>query len=630
MKQIIYFRILEIIRKLKYSKFICFIVAILISLLILKNQLNWLENNCTNSRYSPSCDMKTMRIYFIPIISFFMFYVFLFLDKIYFIFKKKFEKLEQLPDKPVFIISAVISTLLAVLIFYIRFSFLILNPKETLWLNSSDWLQNYLGGYVFQSIPWQFPFGVNNLLNYPIGTSMGYSDSIPILAFLFKILKPIWNPEYQYLGLWLFICYILQGFFSALLLKKWNMHIILKIMCSFFLFLSPVLLNRFGHITLNCHWIILAIFCIFLSRISSNIKLFYLTLILLFSVWIHPYITLMVIVFYFMFLLNMIFLKEIYLKYAFMNIIGVCFFTYFSWYLIGYFHIKGIYDSGFGIYSSNLNSFFNPLTTNASQFINPLFTPSDKFEGFGYLGLGILILTIPLFFQRNYNIKQFFDKKYFYLNFSVFLLFLFSLLPIIKFFDFTIFAIKFPEFILNIFGTFRSNGRYIWPMCYLIVLYVLLKWVLSNRSLSKKIIILSILLFIQLWDIYPLYKRILFQSGNISYDEDSIKNWVTFVGNKKNIVFYPTSADIAYKEFWYLSAKYGYTTSVGYFSRNDDIFLKKNEQIILKIISDGNFDKNSVYYVLKGQKYLFKNIEDNKNFTCQEIGSYYACKLVDD
>jgi hypothetical protein len=58
--------------------------------------------------------------------------------------------------------------------------------------------------------------------------------------------------------------------------------------------------------------------------------------------------------------------------------------------------------------------------------------------------------------------------------------------------------------------------------------------------------------------------------------------------------------------------------------------LKKNEQIILKIISDGNFDKNSVYYVLKGQKYLFKNIEDNKNFTCQEIGSYYACKLVDD
>jgi hypothetical protein len=331
-----------------------------------------------------------------------------------------------------------------------------------------------------------------------------------------------------------------------------------------------------------------------------------------------------------MFLLNMIFLKEIYLKYAFMNIIGVCFFTYFSWYLIGYFHIKGIYDSGFGIYSSNLNSFFNPLTTNASQFINPLFTPSDKFEGFGYLGLGILILTIPLFFQRNYNIKQFFDKKYFYLNFSVFLLFLFSLLPIIKFFDFTIFAIKFPEFILNIFGTFRSNGRYIWPMCYLIVLYVLLKWVLSNRSLSKKIIILFFLLFIQLWDIYPLYKRILFQSGNISYDEESIKKWVTFVGNKKNIVFYPTSADIAYKEFWYLSAKYGYTTNVGYFSRNDDIFLKKNEQIILKIISDGNFDKNSVYYVLKGQKYLFKNIEDNKNFTCQEIGSYYACKLVDD
>ena len=57
--------------------------------------------------------------------------------------------------------------------------------------------------------------------------------------------------------------------------------------------------------------------------------------------------------------------------------------------------------------------------------------------------------------------------------------------------------------------------------------------------------------------------------------------------------------------------------------------MKKNEQNIFKIISDGNFDKNSVYYVLKSQKNLFKNIENNKNFTCQEIGSYYACKLVD-
>ena len=553
----------------------------------------------------------------------------LFMDKLYFIFKKIFEKLGQLNDRRVFLISVAISSLLGVLIFYIRFSFLIINPKETLWLNSSDWLQNYLGGYVFQSVPWQFPFGVNNLLNYPIGTSIGYSDSIPILAFLFKILKPIWNPEYQYLGLWLFICYILQGFFSALLLKKWNMHIILKIICSFFLFLSPILLNRFAHITLNCHWIILAIFCIFLSRISSNMKLFYLTLVLLFSVWVHPYIVLMVIVFYIMFLLSMISLKEINLKYVFMNIIGVCFFTYFSWYLIGYFHLKGIYDSGFGVYSSNLNVFFNPLSRNVSQFINPLFTPSDKFEGFGYLGLGVLILIIPLFFQKKYNIKQCFDKKYIYLNISVFLLFLFSLLPIIKFFDFTILEIKFPEIILNIFGTFRSNGRYVWPMCYLIVLYVLLKWVLSNRSLSKKIIILFILFLIQLWDIYPLYKRIPFQSGNISYDEDYIKKWVSFVGDKKNLVFYPTSADILYKDFWYLTAKYGYTTNVGYFSRNDDSFMKKNEQNIFKIISDGNFDKNSVYYVLKSQKNLFKNIENNKNFTCQEIGSYYACKLVD-
>lgn len=41
-----------------------------------------------------------------------------------------------------------------------------------------------------------------------------------------------------------------------------------------------------------------------------------------------------------MFLLNMISLKEINLKYVLMNVIGVCFFTYFSWYLIWYFYIN--------------------------------------------------------------------------------------------------------------------------------------------------------------------------------------------------------------------------------------------------------------------------------------------------
>jgi len=551
------------------------------------------------------------------------------MDKLYFIFKKIFEKLGQLSDRRVFIISAAISSLLGVLIFYIRFSLLIINPKETLWLNSLDWLQSYLGNFVFQSIPWSFPLGVNNLINYPVGTSIGYTDPIPLLAFLAKLLRPIWNPEYQYLGLWLFLCYILQGFFSALLFKKWKMHIVLKIICSFLLLLSPILLNRFAHISLNCHWIILAIFCIFLADIKSKMKLFYLTLILLFTSWIHPYITLMVFVFYFVYITKMIISKEIIFKNVFINIISICLFIYFSWYLIGYFHIKGIYNSGLGVFSANLNAFFNPLEENISQFIRPLFVPNNKFEGFGYLGLGLLILTISLLFQKRYNIKQFIDKRYIYLISSVFILFLFSLIPTVKFGDVTIIQLNFPDFILNILGSFRSNGRYIWPMCYLIVFYALLKWSLSNRSLSKKIIILIILLFIQLWDIYPLYKRIPFQSGNISYDEDFIKKWVSFVSDKKNLVFYPTSIDIAYKDFWYLSAKYGYATNVGYFSRNDDIFLKKNEQNIFKIISEGNFDKNSVYYVLKSQKNLFNNIENKTNFSCQSIGDYYACKLID-
>jgi len=105
-----------------------------------------------------------------------------------------------------------------VIAFYL-FGWEILNPKNISWLMAeTDGAQYYLGWLFFRNEPWTFPLGLIQSYFAPIGTSIGLTDSLPLLAFPFKLVSGILPRDFQYFGIWIYVSYILQAVFAYLLM----------------------------------------------------------------------------------------------------------------------------------------------------------------------------------------------------------------------------------------------------------------------------------------------------------------------------------------------------------------------------------------------------------------------------
>jgi len=187
--------------------------------------------------------------------------------------------------------------LLSVLILvHFRFGLQVLIPSNVDWLliDCSDWMAHYLSWEYYLSTSWQFPIGTIENYIYPLKSHVGMSDSIPLFAYIFKILSPLFPDHFQYFGIWFFISFLMQGFFAYKLLDYLGLDKPLLLFPSIlFLTISPVLLNRLGHPALCSHWLILAGVYIYLkNEYSIRKKVFYQLILITLSALIHPYMVL--------------------------------------------------------------------------------------------------------------------------------------------------------------------------------------------------------------------------------------------------------------------------------------------------------------------------------------------------
>lgn len=79
---------------------------------------------------------------------------------------------------------------------------------------------HWLGWQFFRQAPLlQWPLGANRAYGMEIGSSIVFTDSIPIMAFIFKPFSA-WLPEtFQYIGIWVLLCFMLQAYFAWKLLS---------------------------------------------------------------------------------------------------------------------------------------------------------------------------------------------------------------------------------------------------------------------------------------------------------------------------------------------------------------------------------------------------------------------------
>lgn len=88
--------------------------------------------------------------------------------------------------------SFYIPIFLGIIFFYLVVGLGPLDPQNLSWIfGRFDPPKDYLGWAFYRNTPWGFPIGSNPDYGIDIGSSIVYSDSVPIMAIFFKLLSPL-------------------------------------------------------------------------------------------------------------------------------------------------------------------------------------------------------------------------------------------------------------------------------------------------------------------------------------------------------------------------------------------------------------------------------------------------------
>tara|TARA_A100001011_G_scaffold74338_1_gene76396 strand:- start:6076 stop:8193 length:2118 start_codon:yes stop_codon:yes gene_type:complete len=383
-----------------------------------------------------------------------------------------------------------------------------INPSNIEWLSSGDLTQYQLGWKFFRADNWRFPLGENPNFGMYYNTSIIFSDSIPLFAIFFKLIKFLLPLNFQYFSLWILVCIYLQLYFSFKIIHGLTSNLNYALIGSLFFCISTIFINRSGiHLALMGHWLILQSF--YIEGFKKKNKIFHRIFNLSLSVLVNFYFTIIIIFFYFFNDVFKFFKKEIKIKEIVLSFFPIVFLIFILMYCLGYFVIK-LDDGlgwGYGFYNFNLNSFFNPSGfNNASSFNWSIFLPTQNFqngeqEGLSYLGI------VGIFFLFLFLISFFLSKKDLRLNNykTLFVSLIFLILAIsnnINFGDNNIISIPLHNLIYALLSSIRSSGRLIWPVYYLIFIFgiILLYDLLKNK---KPTLILFVLLIFHIIDLSP-------------------------------------------------------------------------------------------------------------------------------
>jgi hypothetical protein len=169
-------------------------------------------------------------------------------------------------------LQRIYSLVIGLLIFVYVTGGRILNPTSRDWLMIGDSATHYMGWEFFRHTALlQWPLGLNPKFGLDISSAIAFTDSIPIGALILKPFSFLLPSTFQYLGIWILICFVLQTYLAARLLSHFLADQIQVALGSVFIALSPVLMYRlvhdgYGHIALVSHFLILGALNLYFTK----------------------------------------------------------------------------------------------------------------------------------------------------------------------------------------------------------------------------------------------------------------------------------------------------------------------------------------------------------------------------
>lgn len=474
----------------------------------------------------------------------------------------------------------------AAAVFLYSFGLNVLNPLSMDYVLSGehavDPSMNFFGWHFYRSTPWTFPMGEVEGYFHPLGTNVGYADSVPLMAIFFKVISPLLPDFFQYLGVWLLLCYVLQGLTAYLLLKEMQIRNFLALILGSAIFiLSTALLYRNAHAALNAHWLLIgSLWCYWMNPSHRPLSYIFLWqgLWLFLSAWIHPYLSVLIWCFSFALIIKHLWVdKSIKALASFILLFGSIAILLINWYIIGYLTLSGgAAESNYNIYSANINAFWNGMEFSALGLnfpINP-----GQFEGFTYLGAGVLILLLWGLVQNMLSNRKELAKVIFYIWPLILIslgLSLFAFSEKIYLNDQLLIEVSYPEFWIYLGKVFRASGRFIWLGYYLLLGLACWGLIHVQKKKNLSIILIIAVFLIQLFDIYPLIERLRDLQPHKPQWDIQAEKWDPLFSEVKEVSFFPTLREKFYDSrmefipFVYLAGRYHIPVNIGSLARYD-------------------------------------------------------------
>ena len=363
---------------------------------------------------------------------------------------------------------------------------------------------------------WRFPLFYTKTLHYPDGVNIIFTDSLPLMAVVAKILFKTTGLEWNYFGCWLIFSNIFLGLSIILFLDSLKIRSFpISVVALLFGFSVFPYINQTFHIALSSHFlIILALALYYRSQDANRYKgsLTWFLVLLIVCLHVHFYLFAISSLIAITSLLTMclkgrLSLTQVFRYGGIAAVVLICV-MFFSGY-ISFFNSQNYSPTG-SMGKASMNILSPVLPIHSSFFPDPPFadpTGGQFYEGLNYLGISVLILALIVLIQSPKTVKRGIVTHPL-LALLCLGLFFFSLSN--KFYcgPYLIAEIPLVPGIKTLYRIFRASGRFFWPCVYLTTLLpVAVLW--KMKTDSKTILVLLFgLAVMQNIEVWPLRQKI--------------------------------------------------------------------------------------------------------------------------
>jgi hypothetical protein len=502
----------------------------------------------------------------------------------------------------------------------------LIDPREFAWLMKLDWRIHFLGWHFFRTEPWHWPPGRIEAYYAPDGTAIAFTDSVPLVALLLKPFASMLPMPFQYIGIWLFLCFVLQGVFGVLITRIWTRDALSQLFGAALVVTIPTLLIRVGHPALCAHFILLWALWLYLRRDRERALLTQHGALGLGAGLLHPYLAAMA--------LPVLAARAVRDRHrrAPAALAVACAACVAGWWAAGLFTVSGaenLASEGLGYYSMNL---LGPITPSGWSTFLPavaVATPGQVYEGFQYFGFGLLLLAALALLLAAIDLRALPWTDILPIGVVCLLFAIYALSPRVTLADRVLFDWSSPE--LEQWALFRATGRFFWPMAYLLIAGSI-GIIAARLRPAVTAALLAAALAIQLADLRTPHadRRLTSRSDAFHVWANALPSpvWHQLLPFYKHIVIAPPrqcgSAPIGFESPAYLAGLHGLTINSAEVARFDEAKRRRYCARIAAEILTGTVDDQSLYILDTAQAAALKAAA-RRPVACGTIDAAYVC-----